>query len=266
MNPNLEARRKADYNAGRSAFLRTRLTMRRLAIGALLVTAKTVVLGASLTLDFGSLPSAQGWTYRTDGPSESDAYSVDGTKLILHTLGTGAFNTGYQIAGIVDPSRPFTISMRARVLQTEVLNTDFPVSTLAVLASTGTEVFGIGLNTTLIHAPLFSDQIYPIDATQFHDYRIEAMPGADARIFVDDVLFATGAPLSFPNPNVLTLANSSSEKGYAEITAFSFLQPIPEPETWRLMVLGAALLAISHRMKGRGTTPKPVAHDTLLAV
>jgi hypothetical protein len=261
MYPNLEARPKADSKAGRNGILRTSITLGRLAVGALLVTAKTVVLAASLTLDFGSLPSAQGWTYRTDGPSESDAFSVDGTKLILHTVGTGAFNTGYQIAGVVDPSLPFTISMRARVLQTEVLNTDFPVSTLAVLASTGADVYGIGLNTTLIHAPLFSGQIYPIDARQFHDYRIEANPGADARIFVDDVLFATGAPLSFPNPNVMTLINSASEKGYAEMTAFSFLQPIPEPETWRLMVLGGALLATSHRMKGRGKMPMSSPSD-----
>jgi hypothetical protein len=63
------------------------------------------------------------------------------------------------------------------------------------------------------------------------------------------VLVATGGPLSVPNPNGLTLVNSASEKGLAEITAFSFLQSIPEPATWQLMILGGALLATSYRVK-----------------
>ena len=42
----------------------------------------------SLSLSFDSLPSSQGWSYGGT-PSETSAYSVDGTRLILNTLAMG---------------------------------------------------------------------------------------------------------------------------------------------------------------------------------
>ena len=215
----------------------------RLALGTLLLTATTFVLGANFTLKFDSLPSAQGWAYRTDGPSESDSYSVDGTTLFVHTIGLGPFNTGYEIFDIVDPSKPFSISMRARILRTQLLDPSMQAAALVSYASTGEEVFGFGLDLTKIQAPLFTGVIHEIEHdTEFHDYRLEAMPGGDARFFVDNTLFASGTPLSVPNRNVLRLLNGSSEKVLAEITAFSFLQPIPEPPTLMLMLSGIVVL------------------------
>jgi hypothetical protein len=220
--------------------------LRIASIAPLLVMA-TVARGTTISLDFNTLPSAQGWTYRSDGPSEADSFSVNGTgtALILDTRGDPAASVGYEIPGIVDSSAPFTIRMRARVLTTEVLDPGFPASVLVAVASTGLEVFGFGLNTTLLHAPLFSGQTQPVDGGQFHDYRLEASPG-NMRMFVDDVLvLPSGLPLPVPNPSVLRLLNSSFEKGYAEITEFSFQQAaaIPEPETWLLMFFGSAVLA-----------------------
>jgi hypothetical protein len=226
-------------------------TLLRIAIGVLLLATKTLVLGADFSLSFDSLPSAQGWTFRTDGPSEAQAYSVDGGKLIMHTIGTGAANVGYEVDNVVDRLRPFTISLRARVLRTEVLDPSFAASTLVVSASTGADVSGFGLNTRSIHAPLFSGQIHPLDATRFHDYRLEGGLGAEVRTFVDGVLFATGSPLSFPNPDALLLLNGSFEKGDAEITAFSFLQPVPEPRTDLLILAGLVGLAMRWRLVGR---------------
>jgi hypothetical protein len=51
---------------------------------------------AALTLGFGSLPSAQGWTLSSSpGVVEGDVYSVDGTTLTLDTIGLGAAHASY---------------------------------------------------------------------------------------------------------------------------------------------------------------------------
>jgi hypothetical protein len=223
--------------------------VRWIALGVLPLLVNTVVAGATVNLGFTSLPSAQGWTYRTSGPLESDTFAVDGTKLIENTLGTGDARMGYEIAGIVDPQQSFTIDLRARVLETEVIDDFFQASALLVYASTGTEVYAIGLSSNSIQAPFFSGQLFDIDATQFHDYRLEATPGVGSRIFVDNVLLASTAPQLTGIPNALGLGNATaSEHGHAEIIAFSFLQAIPEPQTWLLMLSGCAILAARSKL------------------
>ena len=39
----------------------------------------TTTDAATVTLDFNSLPSHQGWTYEPSGPLEASIFSVDGT-------------------------------------------------------------------------------------------------------------------------------------------------------------------------------------------
>jgi hypothetical protein len=102
-------------------------------------------------------------------------------------------------------------------------------------AVAGSEIFGIGLNTTTMDAPYGGTTYAGIDATQFHDYRIEATPGVSERIFVDDALvFSGAAPSGSYGPNLIGLGNASSfENGLAEITKYSFAQgptlaPIPD--------------------------------------
>ena len=218
---------------------------RKVALGTLLLLVSTASFSTTVSLDLTSLPSAQGWTFQTSGPTEPEIYSVDsaGSTLIGNSLGTGDNRTGYQITDIINPQRPFTISFRANVPQTEVLDDFFKASALIVFASTGTEFYGIGLNSTLIQAPFFSGQIYPIDGTQFHDYRLEAVPGVGAQVFVDNVFLTSSAPQFIPIPNAFGFGNlTSSEKGYVQITGLSFSQPIAEPQTWCLVLLGCAIL------------------------
>ena len=78
-------------------------------------------LPSTVTLNFNSLPSAQGWTY-VNGHSQSPDYtncpensvfSVDGTKLTLNDLGQGQAIPHYEYYAI-DPSQPFSIEARAK--------------------------------------------------------------------------------------------------------------------------------------------------------
>lgn len=183
----------------------------------------------TITLNFNSLPSAQGWRYAAGygagTPAETNAFSVDGTKLLQNTMGAGNNYAGYVLTNLIATNAPFTISVRARVLQSEVTQPGAPATAFIVYAGTGTESFGFGLNITTIDAPYGSATFHSIDATQFHDYRIEAEPGVRVRIFADDVLLIDRAPPRNSAPNVLGFGNASSfENGRAEVTRFVFSQ------------------------------------------
>jgi hypothetical protein len=181
----------------------------------------------TIILDFQSLPSAQGWTYMSSGPLEANAFSVDGSKLIQNTMGTGSTFADYHIASIVNPTLPFTIAVRVRVLQSEQTQPGAPATAVTIGAFTGTEVFGFGLNTGNINVA-GTTMLFPFDTTQFHDYRIEAVPGVKMDLFVDNVLLTSIPPVLNNAPNDLLFGNGSSfENGSAEITNFTFIQGVP---------------------------------------
>src|SRR5689334_2347284 len=95
----------------------------------------------TLTLNFNSLPSAQGWTYESGygatSPPEK-VYSVDGTKLTQNTMGIGSNFGNYVIYNGVDPTKPFTIDVRARVTESEETQPGAPATAFDVVALTGT--------------------------------------------------------------------------------------------------------------------------------
>src|SRR5687768_4350445 len=84
----------------------------------------TFAAAETITLEFTSLPSAQGWTYAASGNSaaESSIFSVDGTTLHQNSIGVGMAASGsnrYNYNDIVDPLAPFSIEVTARVLAEE---------------------------------------------------------------------------------------------------------------------------------------------------
>jgi Ca2+-binding RTX toxin-like protein len=183
-----------------------------------------------MTLGFHSLPSAQGFTYVSgypaNNPSETDVYSYDCTKLTQNTMGIGANYGNYLIWNAINPTHPFTIDVRACVYEYEVTGTpDSPATAFQVLAFSGTESFGFGLDTTTMSGPGQSAELHPIDATVFHDYRIEANPGVNVSIFIANVLFISEVPPHIVTADVLELGNASSfENARAEVSRFSFAQ------------------------------------------
>ena len=197
--------------------------------------------GGALQLGFDSLPSAQGWTYVNFGtPAPEDrVFSVSGGVLHQNTIGVGIAGQGqnsyHYNHEIINESFPFTITVKARVLQDEggvlLLTNPFGFSFGAYLCA---ESYGIGLSTNRVS--LNGDTIITnIDNTRFHDYRLLVTPGAGYQLFVDNVLMGSGPPRfgSFSDmfgdqPGSLFLGDGTAgPNALADVTFYRFSQDLP---------------------------------------
>ena len=157
-----------------------------------LATASASQRTSAFSLDFNSLPSAQGWTYfQSDGIPETSIFSVTGTSLIQDTIGTGEHNPNYAMFGVIDGTKPFELTVRARILAyegTAPFGFFFDVRT----ASPNQE-YAIGLTPSGLQDPLGNGAA--VDTTVFHTYVLRATPGGPYKLYVDGQ-FAFGGPFS----------------------------------------------------------------------
>src|ERR1041384_26009 len=128
----MSQRSKYMYNSRRLMMGRATITMAALSVVVWMALPAQAQL---VELKFDALPSAQGWTYTTSGAPESVIFSVDGTTLHQDSLGTGSAFQAYILFGAVDPTKPFTVDVRARVLQSET----FQLGGFSFGVFTGTE-------------------------------------------------------------------------------------------------------------------------------
>ena len=199
---------------------------------------------ASIILNTCALPSAQGWMYVSGGNSisEKSVFSILnlGPDCILHqdSMGAGQANqgnNGYQINNVVDPSKPFILNVRARVLEEEgdINNNHFG---FGFEVGTGTEAFAIMIGPSVIQALDNENEnrvlSTSIDNTKFHNYRLEGTPGVGYKFYVDDYLVAMGASRVMQGDNCLYLGDGTGgTNAKADIASFEFDQEmIPTTE------------------------------------
>lgn len=182
--------------------------------------------GQDVDLNFDSLPSAQGWTYYLSPYSvpipESDLYSLvqvtDNATTVnalrLNGIGTTGDGT-YRKFMFIDGAYAYTISCRLRVLQ-HTAQGYFYIGAFAGLNSC---IAGINTNSII-----FGNSSYSFDASQFHDYRLEARPGVGCSIYIDDVLVFTRPYIQEPDVPSHLLIGQATTYGtvLAEMTQFAF--------------------------------------------
>ncbi len=239
---------------------------------ACLLLCSTILRADTITLSFNSLPSAQGWTYESDGVPDSDGvpetsiFSVSNGVLTQNTLPAPFTTEVYELRGAIDLTVPFTISVRARVLANSRIDDVHPYG-FCFAAETGAESFAIGLSPGRIEDSFARELSTTIDNTTFHDYRLSATPGVGYEFFVDGVLVATGPPLSFVTPSRLLFGDCTRARGaLAEITSYSVtnlkrvridIKPGSDPNSINLSAAGVIPVAILSSETFDATTVDP---------
>jgi hypothetical protein len=180
---------------------------------------------SSFSLQFNTLPSAQGWTYfQGDGIPETSVFSVTGTSLIQDTIGIGEHGPNYAMFGVVDGSEPFQLTVRARVLAyegTQPFGFFFDVRTAAP-----NQEYAIGFTPASVIDPLGNG--IAIDTTVFHTYVLRATPGGPYTLDIDGH-FAFGGPFSATGGALDAVqfgdgANLGPTNAQAEVTELEFSQ------------------------------------------
>jgi hypothetical protein len=209
-----------------------------LAVASLLAVQSSPALATDIGLAFGSLPTAQGWTYTTGGVAapETPIWSVSGGVLSYDTMpynvglsgqGTTSF---YAQLGVVNSFEPIVILMRGRILAFENDGS----------ASIGGGFnFGFTQGTTLWAMCITPTQIRNVngvvlssayDNTVFHDYRLEWTPPSTVRYYVDNTLISTNNAGFAQALNRIYFGDSTgAANARAEITYYRFLQGAATP-------------------------------------
>ncbi|MDH3747396.1 MAG: DUF11 domain-containing protein [Gammaproteobacteria bacterium] len=191
-----------------------------LAFSVVFLGLVTEVRAETFTLDFNSLPSNQGWTYRGSPLMEQETYIVDGSSLLQTTVGSGSATASYRMDNIVNSSEPMTLSFTSRVLSHEILTGGnlgwsfyFQIYDLAA-------ILRLGMTD---NAVIVNGQSFNLDTTVFHDFVWEYLPGGDYEFFVDGLLLTSGNSFIQSGENFISFGDrTSNENADVEITAFSF--------------------------------------------
>ena len=184
-----------------------------------------LVIGASaqaetVSLDFNSLPSSQGWTY-SGTLAENTTFAADGSSLVQTTLGTGSSSARYILInnGILDSSKTTTLSFTAQVLDHEFVT--FGSTGLGFEFLIRDDVFQhrVGMTSSLLQV----DNLFiALDTTTFHDYVFELSPGGGSKLFVDGILLASGEGFALGLSKLLLFGdNTIHENANVDITALS---------------------------------------------
>lgn len=210
-----------------------------LALAALLLAlAVSPARATDIQMTFGSLPSAQGWTFTTGGSplaTEAGTFSLAGGVLTLNTMAFGITGVGtsayYQYTGVVNNFEPIVISMRGRLLQHEgdFTNT-FVGGGFTIGFGHGATYYQMGITPTQIRNVAGTILSTAYNNTQFHDYRLEWSPPSTVRYYVDGTLISTNNAGSASAVNRLLLGDGTgAANSQAEITAYRFLQGAATP-------------------------------------
>jgi hypothetical protein len=201
-----------------------------------------------LTLGFDTLPSAQGWTYSPSGPShagqiETNIWNVNGVRLAMNTIGSGLMSPAsniYTQLGMLNAVDPIVVEVTSRMLQFEGGNHGWSFG-----YENGVNGVSVGFSTTGIR--LGTGGVIALDATGFHDYRLEFTPGdATFSFFVDDAFFASGTPTASSLNRIWFGDGSGGSNGRAEMTAYHLAQ-VPEPGAAMLFAVSVTAMCLRRR-------------------
>jgi len=188
-------------------------------------------------LSFGTLPSAQGWSYVASGAHagvlESSIFSVGGGVLTQDSMGQSNGVSGgsilYQITGGITTTETKQIRVRARCLEAEgSANAPSAEGGFYFFFSHGSIQYGFGLTPTRIFKlqPAGTTLITgTFDNTQFHDWVFDWAPGGSFAISRDGSVIHNGSGGFSVAVNRIAFGDGTGgANAHGEITSYRFLQ------------------------------------------
>jgi hypothetical protein len=196
-----------------------------------------------IPLAFGSLPSAQGFTYVATGAHagvpEASVFSVGGAMLTQNTIGQYVGTSGagiyYQRLNGITTTEPKQIRVSARCSQVTGSSV-FPSGEggLCFVFTTGSVQYGFTIMPTRLAVLQASWSMAPgtFDNTQFHDYVFDWSAGGSWRLYRDGVLVHSGSGGSAVAANrVLFGDGTGGANALGDLRAFRFIQDTATPAT-----------------------------------
>ena len=225
------------------------------------------VFAGTITLNFNSLPSTQGFSYLNDGGflTETQVFSVSADVLEQNSIGGGTHDYAYRDPGVVADS-PFEIDWTAKLIAEELSQSNNFYG-FAIGVATTTQSYDLGLGAGGIDLEN-GDSEYIIPASSLsaaglslHDYHHYTMLGNIAAgtwsFFIDGTFWATGSAhfRILPIPNGILLGDiTDGPNAQGDTSAFSFTQSsaTPEPASfWPLAGIAAAVLIRQRAKRGK---------------
>jgi hypothetical protein len=198
-----------------------------------LLTSASVATAGQIDLTFGSLPSAQGWTFTTGGSpvaTEAQTFTATASALTLNTMAFGITGSGtsafYARSTGVNGTEAVVMKMRGRLLEHEgdFANT-FVGGGFSFGFANGATFYQMGITPTQIRNVAGTILSSAYDNTQFHDYRLEWSPPSTLRYYVDNTLISTNSAGLAQALTRITLGDvTGAANAHADITGYQFLQ------------------------------------------
>ena len=159
-----------------------------------------------ITLDMGSLPSAQGWRYVAKGIHadipEADVYATDGSVLRMDTMGLGTVNAStpmsalqYYRDDVVSTSGRTVLEWTSRTLAWEGNLLGYYTGFTVYLRINKMDAYAGFISNRIMIPDGNGVRLLSIDVTKFHTYRIEIADSASPTydFYIDGILWASPA-------------------------------------------------------------------------
>ena len=230
------------------------------------VTAAPATAG-TYTLGFGSLPSAQGWTYLTQGGGagipDSNLYTATGSSLTQNTMGipmTSGGHNYYLRPVTITAGADFSLKVRARVSAFEGLafggGTNYPFGMFfTVGTTTGYSIMGISGSRfgylDAAGAVAYGDYAPGFDITAFNDYAITRTAGL-TRLSVNGTTLASFVATPLGGDSLEFGDGTGFGNAAGEYSSLVFRSgAVPEPASWAMLVTGFGIVGGTLRSRRR---------------
>jgi hypothetical protein len=230
---------------------------------ALVIALASAEANAAITLDFNTLPSAQGWSYlgvNTSAPNENSVFSVSGGVLTQNTIGVASYapsSNRYNLFDALTPGLDYTLEVRAQLFQEQYYDANNHWAFGAGFFDGTGHAYGLSLGDAGVKTNW--GYYTGINTHEAHTYRLVSDASAGtAELWIDGRFISSGSVSNYgsctqlgSDCNSVWLGDGTSgPNANGQYYSFSMTAaPVPEADTYVLMLVGFGLVGFAARRR-----------------